>query len=404
MGSRARLVAVLALLVSSVTATSATAVTDDEPPVCAPVTLADLFPDHPWVIANYPPEPPGDPEPGVDGGQVDTSPDAGCEPFTYELVFPVAGGAGVGSRFGDDRDGGERLHQGVDLFAPKLTPVVAIADGTVIWTGRERCCNVGIRHADGWTSYYIHLNNDRYGSDDGRGTGIRPGLQVGDRVEAGQVIGWVGDSGNAEDTPSHLHFELRDPDGVPVDPLPSLQAALEEPEWPGMGTGDSLHGPFVDTDGTALPVAAALVSLGVEASCDDYGLRFCPDVDATGADAAHWIAALAGGPIRPGLVAYGRADREPSPAGSLDDLRGCSTRFCADGTVTRGEAAALVLSAFGRSSTPAAASRALYLRGATDACTPRLPDAGHVLTRVELARLVLRAVGQLPTPPCTRIS
>lgn len=410
MGNRARLVAVLALLVSSVAVGQpARASGDDEATMCAPVTLADLFPDHPWVVAKFPPGDPGDPEPGsttITEGEAPLSEEVACDPFVYELVFPVAGGADPGSFFGDDRDGGERLHQGVDLFAAKLTPVVAIADGTVIWAGREPCCNLGIRHADGWTSYYIHLNNDRYGTDDGQGVGIRPGLAVGDRVTAGQVVGWVGDSGNAEATTPHLHFELRDPTGIPVDPLPSLRAAVEEAEWPGMRPDDPhpLGGPFADATAATRPVAAALVSAGVEAACDDYGLRFCPDDEATGAEAVSWIHTLAGNPVRPGLVDYGPPDREPSPVGSLVDLRACDSRFCTDDTVTRGEAAALVLSALGRPSSPEAATTLLYLQGVTDVCTPRLPDPGHVLTRVELAQLALRAFGQLPTPPCTRIS
>ena len=60
--------------------------------------------------------------------------------------------------------------------------------------------------------------------------GIVPGITVGARVEAGQVIGYSGDSGNAEGNHPHLHFELRDPSDVPVDPYPSLLAAEVSPK------------------------------------------------------------------------------------------------------------------------------------------------------------------------------
>ncbi|HEX2162322.1 MAG TPA: M23 family metallopeptidase, partial [Thermoanaerobaculia bacterium] len=148
--------------------------------------------------------------------------------IVYPLVFPLAGAFQLTDSFGDPRGGGARRHAGVDVLAEKMVPVLAAASGEVAWVHGERggnCCDVSLVHDDGWRSRYIHLNNDTPGSDDGRAVGIAPGVREGARVVAGQVIGWVGDSGNAEATTSHLHFELRDPDGVPVDPYPSLLAA-----------------------------------------------------------------------------------------------------------------------------------------------------------------------------------
>ncbi len=143
------------------------------------------------------------------------------------IVFPVAGHATYSASFGAPRPGG-RTHEGVDIFAEKLTPVLAAAPGTVSFVRNgvgTDCCLVRIRHDDGWSSLYLHLNNDTPGTDDGLGYGIAEGIDLGVRVEAGTVIGFVGDSGNAEETPSHLHFELSDPSGTELDPYPYLQIA-----------------------------------------------------------------------------------------------------------------------------------------------------------------------------------
>jgi peptidoglycan hydrolase-like protein with peptidoglycan-binding domain len=151
-------------------------------------------------------------------------------PPVYPLVFPVAG---EDRRYADDayigfgacRDGCARLHQGIDIFAPKMTEVYAVADATVGWIGPSYCCSVFLIHDDGWQSWYIHLNNDTPGTDDDLGWGIAPGIVAGARVTAGQVIGYVGDSGNAKGTSPHLHFELHAPGGAAVDPYDSLRAS-----------------------------------------------------------------------------------------------------------------------------------------------------------------------------------
>ena len=141
--------------------------------------------------------------------------------FVYRMTYPIVGESANVSPFGAPRDGGARLHAGNDLTAPRMSPVVAVRSGLVEkieYGGYLSGTSIRIRHDDGWSSHYIHLNNDLYGTDDGRGEGVRPGLAVGDRVKRGELIGWVGDSGNAEGTIPHLHFELRNPAAVPVDP------------------------------------------------------------------------------------------------------------------------------------------------------------------------------------------
>jgi murein DD-endopeptidase MepM/ murein hydrolase activator NlpD len=138
--------------------------------------------------------------------------------------------------WGARRPGGRR-HKGIDIHSPKGSPVVAVADGFVIarkWH-RDSGFYLKIAHADGWVSSYVHLNNDRPGTDDGEGgesAAFAPGIEVGTFVRAGDLIGYVGDSGNAEGTVSHTHFSL-ELDGTKLNPYPLLLAALPpEPALP----------------------------------------------------------------------------------------------------------------------------------------------------------------------------
>jgi murein DD-endopeptidase MepM/ murein hydrolase activator NlpD len=143
-------------------------------------------------------------------------------------VFPVGGEHAYGNSFGAPRGEG-RLHNGIDIFADKGVPVQAMGDGVVEWVRRqpdERCCSIGILHDNGWRTWYLHLNNDTAGTDDGLADGVVEGIESGVRVVAGQTIGWVGDSGNAEETPSHLHLEVRLPDGTITNPYATLRSGV----------------------------------------------------------------------------------------------------------------------------------------------------------------------------------
>jgi murein DD-endopeptidase MepM/ murein hydrolase activator NlpD len=130
--------------------------------------------------------------------------------------------------FGNARSGG-RHHQGTDIFGEKHSPVLAVADGfvTAIRKGGTSGYYVRIEHRDGWESWYMHLNNDDPGTDDGRGgpaLAYAPDLEVGMYVASGTIIGYVGDSGNAEGSSPHTHFELHH-NGRVVNPYPYLAAA-----------------------------------------------------------------------------------------------------------------------------------------------------------------------------------
>lgn len=147
------------------------------------------------------------------------------------LVYPVAGKNYLQDWFLASRGGGTRRHHGQDLMAAKMTPLVACFDGVIYLGrgGRKGHYTMTIRGDNGWTANYYHVNNDTPGTDDGNGGdqyAFAPGLESGQRVTAGQFIGYVGDSGNAESTPPHLHFELWDRvTGGVINAYPSLMAA-----------------------------------------------------------------------------------------------------------------------------------------------------------------------------------
>jgi len=150
-----------------------------------------------------------------------------------DITFPIVGPVYYYPGFGDCRDGCRREHHGVDVmtYGWKGLPVVAAHDGTITKISPDvgnGGCSVRIEGIDGWHTRYLHMNNDMPGTDNAQGGFehcIVPGLSVGDPVEEGQLIGWVGDSGNAEGTAPHIHFEIRTPDDLPVDPYPSLEGA-----------------------------------------------------------------------------------------------------------------------------------------------------------------------------------
>jgi hypothetical protein len=143
------------------------------------------------------------------------------------IAFPVNGEY----TFRDDFLGGTRQHQGNDIIAAKMTPLVAAVDGYINYVAIPEASwgyEIMIQDEEGYTYDYLHVNNDTPGTDDGNGgiaNAYAPGVVRGARVSKGQLIGWVGDSGNAEDTVSHLHFEMHDPNQNVFDPYPSLVAA-----------------------------------------------------------------------------------------------------------------------------------------------------------------------------------
>jgi hypothetical protein len=150
----------------------------------------------------------------------------------HEITFPVAGHVEYSDDFGDCRAGCTRSHQGNDLLGKKLMKEVAASDGTIAWVHDDNTGTAGnmlqLTGNDGWVYWYIHINNDTPGTDDGKNPKrwrLAPGIGVGSKVKAGQFIAYMGDSGDAEGTQPHLHFEVHKPDGTPIDPYTSLRLA-----------------------------------------------------------------------------------------------------------------------------------------------------------------------------------
>jgi murein DD-endopeptidase MepM/ murein hydrolase activator NlpD len=147
-----------------------------------------------------------------------------------QLVFPVVGKVSYGDDFGDPRwQGG---HEGNDIVADRKAPVVAVEAGRVVfWTRSSAAgCMLYLYGRSGTMYLYIHLNNDLTAKNDNRGSCVpgvafAPGLVDGQTVKAGELIGYVGNSGDADGIHPHLHFELHPGGGKAVSPYPWLQKA-----------------------------------------------------------------------------------------------------------------------------------------------------------------------------------
>ena len=123
-------------------------------------------------------------------------------------ICPVQGSRAFTNDWGQPRSGGRR-HQGTDILSPRGTPVVAPVAGSL----RARTGGLGgvafyLQGTDGNRYYGAHM--DRFSGASGN-------------VEAGTVIGYIGNSGNARGGPTHLHFEIQPGGGSPVNPYPTLR-------------------------------------------------------------------------------------------------------------------------------------------------------------------------------------
>ena len=164
--------------------------------------------------------------------------EAGAPSPVRPITFPVSAGASYSDTFGAPRSGG-RSHAGQDLVSAKGTPLLAAVSGRITRLRHDLSGLSGnsltITADDGWSYVYIHLNNDSPGTDDSANRfeyAFAPGLTLNKRVTAGELVGFLGDSGNAEQTVAHLHFEIRQPDGAVINAFASLRAASTAPAIP----------------------------------------------------------------------------------------------------------------------------------------------------------------------------
>ncbi len=138
------------------------------------------------------------------------------------LPIPVLFGVELSNltrNFGDARGGGTRTHQGLDIMAKEGTPIVSPTEAIVLRTGNGTNSGLYIRTANpgGENFVYMHLSS------------IASGIEAGDRVARGEIIGFVGNTGNASGGPAHLHLEIRS-GGSATDPYPRLASVFTEDE------------------------------------------------------------------------------------------------------------------------------------------------------------------------------
>jgi murein DD-endopeptidase MepM/ murein hydrolase activator NlpD len=176
-------------------------------------TIAPVLPPIPPVVAN--------------GDVTDTTPGrtsaADLAMLSTELIIPLAGVKPTDLRdtFNEVRGGGTRKHEALDILAPRGTPVMSASSGRVLKLHNSKDGGLMVYAADSSDRFvlmYAHL--DRYAD------GLRDSLPL----RQGQVIGYVGTTGNAPPNTPHLHFAIAHPrdvklwwTGTAIDPLPLLQ-------------------------------------------------------------------------------------------------------------------------------------------------------------------------------------
>ena len=178
-----------------------------------------------------------------------------------KLAFPVKNGSNkdIQSFWGVERDGGQRRHEGVDIFNKKGTPIVAVENGTIarvetnILGGKVVWQRLNLF---GQSIYYAHLDSQA--------------VSAGQAVKKGDIVGFMGNTGNAKYTASHLHFGIYTGSGA-IDPLLYIQKRDTIPGKLKLGEkylGDVL---VIKTENGQVPVNVLSVSSGAINYADYLG-------------------------------------------------------------------------------------------------------------------------------------
>ena len=135
-------------------------------------------------------------------------------PVALEPPLPNVSRAALRDTWHASRAGGRR-HEGIDIFAANGTPVHATTEGILIRHGQNSLGGkvVWVRGPAGQRHYYAHLSGFAL---------VAPG----ERIEPGRVIGYVGNTGNAKNTPAHLHYGIYTRTGA-INPFPLLRQVLD---------------------------------------------------------------------------------------------------------------------------------------------------------------------------------
>ena len=276
---------------------------------------------------------------------------AGDYQQVVDLTFPVGGTATYSDSYDAPRGGGTRVHRATDVMAAEGTPVHAAVGGTVKWiTGLNEALPsygymIRIAGDDGRDYAYVHL-----GRQDGPASGAyAPGIVDGAVVRRGQLIGYVGCSGNASCDGPHLHFEIHDPTVTDpygkqqINPYRSLIAAQERGDVPSVDT-------FVDIRSAAHRQAIlAIAKAGIARGCQPR--LFCPGTDLTRGQMATFIArALDAQPSGDAYfidIAASRHEDAINALAAAGITSGCGGgRYCPSLPLTRGQMASLLAEAF----------------------------------------------------------
>jgi murein DD-endopeptidase MepM/ murein hydrolase activator NlpD len=159
------------------------------------------------------------------------------------LAFPVSGKNrhSIGSKFGAPRDGGRRKHNGVDIFAPRHTPVVSPSKSAVVYVGDTRIGGKVIWLYDSRRNIYLYFAHLQ-----------RQDVKKHQVIKTGQVIGTVGNSGNAKTTPPHLHFSVTKRGEGWIDPHSYIAETNHVPE--ALAVDPGLLGKWVRSKTKGVPI------------------------------------------------------------------------------------------------------------------------------------------------------